>query len=279
MAKILIVGLGDIGTRLAATLLAQGHQVHGLRRSAVAVPGVQLLQADVTRPETLVLPPGLDYMYVILTPGEYSDESYRRTYVEGLGNLLAALGGQALRRLFFVSSTAVYAQDNGEWVDENSPAEPIEHNGKRLLEAENLLRASPFKTTTLRFAGIYGPGRLRLLKWVQSGKPVVAEPPQWSNRIHIEDCVGLLAFLLEKDAAGVALDEIYIGVDNEPVPQHVVLDWIAQQLGLPPVPHAVGTGTAQNKRLSNQRSRALGFDYRYADFTGGYSAVLAGAAS
>jgi len=68
MAKILIVGLGDIGSRLAAALLALGHEVHGLRRSPVPVPGVRLIQADVMQCDSLTLPAGLDYVYVILTP-------------------------------------------------------------------------------------------------------------------------------------------------------------------------------------------------------------------
>jgi len=275
MAKILIVGLGDIGSRLATILVGQGHEVHGLRRRPEPVPGVRLLQADVMRPATLTLPAGLDYVYVILTPGEYSDEGYRRTYVEGLANVLGALRGQALKRVFFVSSTAVYAQDRGEWVDENSPAEPEDYNGRRLLEAEQLLRASGFASTAVRLAGIYGPGRLRLLNWVRAGRAVVAEPPQWTNRIHVEDCVGLLAFLLEKDSAGVTLDNIYIGVDSEPVPQHVVLDWLAGRMGLPAVPRISAESEGQNKRLSNSRSRRLGYAYVYGDYAAGYGQVLA----
>lgn len=274
MAKILIAGLGDIGGRLATTLAAQGHEVHGLRRQPEPLPGVRLLQADVTQPATLALPAGLDYVYIILTPGEYSDEGYRRTYVEGLRNVMDALGGQVLKRIFFVSSTAVYAQDRGEWVDESSPTDPMDFNGRRLLEAEQLLRRAGFTNTSVRFAGIYGPGRLRLLNWVRAGRPVVAEPPQWTNRIHSDDCVGLLAFLLERDSAGVALDDIYIGVDNEPVPQHVVLHWLAGRMGLPPVPSISADAEGQNKRLSNARSRRLGYGYVYGDYLAGYGSML-----
>jgi nucleoside-diphosphate-sugar epimerase len=274
MAKVLIVGVGDIGTRLALTLQGQGHEVHGLRRSAAEVPGVQMQQADVTDP-ALHLPAGLDYVYVILTPAESGDEGYRRIFVEGLGNILVALKGQAPRRIFFVSSTAVYAQDNGEWVDESSPTEPTKYNGIRLLEAERLLRASGFANTTVRFAGIYGPDRLRLINWVKSGKPVVADPPQWTNRIHIEDCVGLLAFLLARDSEGVALEEIYIGVDDEPVPMHVVLDWVADHCNLAHVPHGTATASSQNKRLKNTRVSRAGFVFSCPNFRKGYLAVLA----
>jgi nucleoside-diphosphate-sugar epimerase len=274
MAKILIVGLGDIGSRLAITLRDQGHEVHGLRRSTSALPGIRTHQADVTQPATLVLPMGLDYVYIILTPGESSDEGYRRIFIEGLGNVLAALQGQAIKRIFFVSSTAVYAQDQGEWVDESSPTEPTAYNGIRLLEAERLLRASAFTSTTVRFAGIYGPGRLRLINWVKSGKPVVAEPPQWTNRIHSDDCVGLLAFLLAKDAEGVALEEIYIGVDDEPVPLHVVLDWIADKLS---TEHAVRINTptiGRGKRIRSSSVLILLYQRNFQNFRHGYGNMI-----
>ena len=75
----------------------------------------------------------------------------------------------------------------------------------------------------------------------------------------------------------MTLDAIYVGVDDTPVPQHVVLDWIAAKNGLPPVPH-IAEGVGQNKRLSNQRSRHLGYAYKYPDFMAGYGAVLAAAA-
>lgn len=285
MAKILIVGLGDIGTRLAAALLAEnagheaahaaGHEVWGLRRSAVAVPGVRLIQADVTRPETLgALPRGVDYVYVILTPGESSDEAYRRTYVEGVTQLLTNLDSSCLKRLFFVSSTSVYGQDGGEWVDESSPAEAGGFSGQRLREAENLIRNQKFASTVVRFAGIYGPGRLRLLRWVETGRPVQAQPPAWTNRVHIVDCVRFLAFLLARDVQNLPVEGMYVVADDMPVPQHEVLDWLAAELGLPPVPREGAPGTSQNKRLSNALSKKSGFVYIHPDFRSGYRAVI-----
>lgn len=274
MAKILIVGLGDMGSRLALRLAALGHEVHGLRRSAASLPGVFTHQGDVTEPASLRLPLALDYVFVILTPGESSDEAYRRTFVDGLGNVLAALDGQGLKRLFFVSSTGVYGQEDGAWVDEASVAEAGGFSGRRLLEAEKLLVLQNVPYTVLRFAGIYGPGRLRLLRWVQEGRPVQAEPPSWTNRIHIEDCVGLLAFLLARDMQGERLDTLYIGVDDEPVAQHDVLDWLAGILGLPPVQHERRPGAPQNKRLCNRRSRELGYRYSYPGFREGYGVVI-----
>ncbi|MDF2446772.1 MAG: Ketopantoate reductase ApbA/PanE domain protein [Moraxellaceae bacterium] len=277
MAKILIIGCGDVGGRLAVQLAAAGHEVHGLRRSAVALPGVLPLQGDVTVPASLQFPHGLDYVFVLLAPGASGVDAYRRVYYEGTRNVLAALQGQGLRRVFWISSSSVYAQDDGSWVDETSPVTGAGDTAKVLLESEALARDSGWPATVVRFAGIYGPGRLRLLRWVESGRAVQAAPPAWSNRIHSEDGAGLLAYLMAQDLAGTALDTLYLGTDCEPSPQHEVLDWIAAQRGLPPVAHETKPGAGSNKRLSNRRLLTLGYRFRFPDYRAGYADVLAAA--
>lgn len=275
MAKILIVGCGDVGGRLATALAAAGHEVQGLRRRPVALPGVQMLTGDVTRAETLRFPDALDYVFVLLAPGEPGEAAYRRVYLEGTRHVLAALAGQTLRRLFWISSSSVYGQDDGSRVDEASPARPSGATAQVLLESETLAQTAPWPTTIVRLAGIYGPGRLRLLRWVESGRAVQVTPPAWSNRIHSADAAGLLAFLLAQDAAGVPLESLYLGVDGCPVPQHEVLDWLADRRGLPRVPHEARPGAGANKRLSNARLVALGYRFRFPDYRAGYEDVLA----
>lgn len=287
MAKILIVGCGDVGGRLAVELARAGHEVFGLRRSAFVLPGIAALIGDVTVPGSLRCPAGLDYVFVLLAPGRATavagsesgasgggEAAYRRVYVEGTRHVLEALEGQALKRVFWISSSSVYGQDDGSVVDEASATEPESATARVLLESEALVRASAWPATVVRFAGIYGPRRLRLLRWVESERPVQATPPQWTNRIHVDDCAGLLAFLLAQDAAGVALADTYIGSDDVPVPQHEVLDWLADRLQLPHVPHVDVPGAGQNKRLDNSRIRALGYRFRFPDYRSGYAAVL-----
>lgn len=276
MAKVLIIGCGDVGSRLALELATVGHEVHGLRRSAFSLPDVTALRGDVTDPGTLHFPDQLDYAFVLLAPGESGEAAYRRVYYEGTRHVLAALAGQGLRRLFWISSSGVYGQDDGSLVDEASPAVPASATARVLLESEALARASGWPATIVRLSGIYGSGRLRLVKWVQSGRPVQAEPPAWTNRIHAADAAGLLAFLLQQDRAGAALADMYLGSDSAPAPQHEVLDWLADRLRLPRVPHEARPGAGQNKRLSNARLLELGYTLRYPDYRAGYAEVLAG---
>lgn len=277
MAKVLIVGCGDVGGRLALELAAAGHEVHGLRRSAFALPGVNALAGDVTAPGTLCFPQGLDYVFILLAPGESGEAAYRRVYYDGTRHVLAALAGQSLRRLFWISSSSVYGQDDGSVVDEASPTVPGSATARVLLESEDVARASGWPATVVRLSGIYGSGRLRLVNWVESGRPVQEEPPAWTNRIHAADAAGLLSFLLARDLEGVALADTYLGSDNEPAPQHEVLDWLADRLQRPRVPHESRPGAGQNKRLSNRRLRALGYSLRYPEYRVGYAEVLAAA--
>src|SRR5262249_24372667 len=148
--------------------------------------GVVGIRADLTDIDALRgLPPRLDNVFYTASADAMDDRSYRSAYVDGLRYLLAALEGHTIRRIVFTSSTGVYAQSRGEWVDEDSPAEPTAFSGKRLLEAERLLRLARFPTTVVRFAGIYGPGRARLVERVRQGNAAIpAGGPVYANRIH-----------------------------------------------------------------------------------------------
>lgn len=274
MAKVLIAGCGDVGSRLARRLVEAGHEVIGLRRSPFSLPGVTALQADLTQPATLQLPTGLDAVFVILTPDGHDADAYRRTYLDGTRHLLAALAGQSLRHIFWVSSTSVYGQDDGSVVDENSPAEPVTATARVLLQSEQLVQAGPWPSTIVRCSGLYGPGRYRLLRWVEAARPVVAEPPQWTNRLHVDDAAAMLAFLFVRRLAGETIDPLYIATDRQPVPQHVVLDWLADAMGRPRVAHEAKPGAGANKRLSSARLAEQGYPWLYPDFQSGYRTVM-----
>jgi nucleoside-diphosphate-sugar epimerase len=281
MANILIAGCGYVGTVLGLRLAAAGHVVWGLRRSADGPPsGIRYVAADLTAPETLQkLPPELDAVFFTAAPNGSDDAAYRAIYVDGLRYLLEALmrQGQSPRRVLFTSSTAVYAQSAGEWVDETSPTEPRHFSGRRVLEGEKFLLNGPFPATVIRFGGIYGPGRTSLIERVRQGLATCrAEPPLYTNRIHRNDCAGALQHLMTVSKP----EAIYLGVDHEPADQCDVLRWLAAQLGAPSprVDASPGADTRRhrtNKRCRNAKLMASGYVFHYPTFREGYAALLA----
>lgn len=276
MSRILIAGCGDLGTVLGLRLAGAGHAVWGLRRQPQCLPGpLQRIAADLAEPATLGdLPRDLDAVYYTAAASDFSEAAYREAYVTGVENLLAALAAQGgPGRMIFVSSTGVYAQAAGERVDEDSPSEPRYFSGRALLAGERRVLAAPCTAVVLRLAGIYGPGRERLIRQVRAGEPCAAEPPVYTNRIHRDDCAGVLAHLLDLDHPG----SIYLGVDHVPAPQCEVMDWIAGRLGLPPPPRLpAGGGSPRrgSKRCSNRRLLASGYRFRYPSYREGYAALL-----
>ena len=117
---------------------------------------------------------------------------------------------QQPRRLLFVSSTGVYAQRDGEWIDEDSPTEPTGFTGQVMLEAEQLPSAAACRPPACAWAGCTTRVALAA-EPVRAGLRVERDPPQYSNRIHRDDAAALLAFLLQADASGTALQPCYTG--------------------------------------------------------------------
>ncbi|GAB4171524.1 MAG: SDR family oxidoreductase [Wenzhouxiangellaceae bacterium] len=264
--RLLIAGCGDLGIRLAARL--QGWEVHGLRRRAADLPAsVNPVAADLSDPASLAAAAGhWDAVVYSATPDAFEAGAYRRTYVDGLRNLLDRV---TTDRLWFISSTAVYAQDQGEWVDEHSPTEPTRFNGRILLEAEQIARAAG--GGCVRFSGIYGPGRTRLIDRLRSG-PVACklDPPQWTNRIHIEDCAAVLAHLLET----AQMRSVHVASDPAPAPRWEVLSWLAGRLGVPGPVAAHDSDHGQGKRVRSRYLHETGYRFIYPDYRAGYTEIM-----
>lgn len=277
-SKILIVGCGDIGITLGLRLVDTGNEVWGLRRSTELPAPLKTIAADVSDPETLgvLIEQPFDYVVVILTPDSASDEAYKSVYVDGLRNVLAQLKqASPIKRLLFVSSTSVYHQSNGEWVDENSVTQPEKFSGKRLREAELLLASSGVNYSVIRFAGIYGPGRRRLLDQVRAGVGCAKTPVSYTNRIHRDDCVGFLQHLLTLCQRGKEIESMYIGVDCAPVAMWDVRCWLAREMNVDlDSSKATLARRGNSKRCSNRRLLASGYQLLYPNYKLGYSDLL-----
>jgi nucleoside-diphosphate-sugar epimerase len=275
VANVLIAGCGYVGTALGLELSRCGDRVWGLRRDASQLPaGLQAVSADLSNPDTLqVLPRALDYLVYCAGADEASDAAYERVYVSGLRNVLGALAGTGLSHVFFTSSTAVYGQAAGEWVDESSETTPSHFSGARLLQAERLLLEHEVPATILRCSGIYGPGRTRLIDNVRAGSALPSQ--RFTNRIHRDDVAGAIAHLLRQTDPPPLL----LLSDDVPAPDTEVIGFLAQLLGVPaPAPGSASSsapGRGGHKRCRNARLRATGYQLHYPSYREGYTAMLA----
>ena len=276
MARILIAGCGDVGTVLGLQLVQAEHQVFGVRRNAHLLPAaITPIAADITISEELCdLPEDLDFVFFTAAPDSSTEEAYESTYLVGISNLLDSLRDQSVSRVFFTSSTSVYAQSNGEWLDEESPAEPTNFRGRIILKAEQLLLGGPFPVTVMRAGGIYRPGSLRLLESVRSGQAVsIQGPPIYTNRIHLEDVAGALAHLMKLESP----ETLYLGVDSDPCDLREIVRWMAARIGVaPPTESNFERRHLSSKRCSNKRLRASGYAFKYPTYREGYEAILTG---
>ncbi|MGR6871864.1 SDR family NAD(P)-dependent oxidoreductase [Pseudomonas sp. HK3] len=215
-------------------------------------------------------------MYSIASP-EFSEEGYDKYYVHGLVHILALLKQQHAqpKRVIFVSSTSVYSQHDGSWVDELTEATPTAFAGRKMLEAESKLQGSDYSHTLVRFSGIYGPGRTRLINQAKGGSHCEPEPDLWTNRIHRDDCIGVLEFIIEQDIAGKPLDELYIGTDSVPTTFFEILEWLKDRISDVEPDHDVPEATRRgNKRLSNKRLLKAGYQFKYEYYQKGYEEIL-----
>ena len=275
--RVLLAGCGDLGLRTARLLRARGHAVFALRRHPPPAcgDGIHWLAGDLAAPATLKgLPEGITRLAYLPAPGARTRTAYESLFPAGLRGLLQRLDRASLARVLFVSSSAVYGDHRGGWVDEDTPADPPGFNGQVLLDAERWLAAADVPATVLRLAGLYGPGRLQLVDRLRAGRVAVPrDRPHWANRIHVDDAAAAVAHLL----CLPCVRPLYLGVDDTPLPLDVLYDHLAALAGAPRPAQGVPPAGVGSKRLSNARLRASGFVPAWPDARLGYAALLAAA--
>jgi nucleoside-diphosphate-sugar epimerase len=286
--RVLILGCGYVGLSLGRRLRAAGHEVVGARRSdsglaEVREAGLEAARLDLTHPEELdALGGAFDAVINTVSSSRGGAAVYRQVYLEGMRHLVAWSRSRSLKKLIYTSSTSVYGQTDGGWVDEASPAETVGETGRLLIDTEReLLRAhgeAGVPGVVLRVAGIYGPGRGHLFQQFVRGEARLESGNRWINMVHLEDVAGAIATVLDRGRAG----EIYNVADDEPVTQRDFLRHFADSLDrpLPPVaepsaaPGARKRGTT-NKRVSNRKLRdQLGWAPIFPSHREGYAAAI-----
>lgn len=271
MADKLVIGCGYLGRRIAACWRAEGHRVFATTRSPTHADewralGLEPVVSDVLDPGSLAALPGVESVAYCVALDRTAAVSMRQVYVDGLANVLDALKEPA-RRFLYVSSTSVYGQTGGEEVDETARTEPLEESGKVVLEAERLLQSRLPSAIILRFAGIYGPGRLMRTRAIQTGEPIVGDADKWLNLIHVDD--GAAAVLAADLRA--PLGSVYNVSDGTPVRRRVFYARVAELLGKPPPqfvlpppgaplpPHERGDRRIVSRRLREELEVTLRF--------------------
>lgn len=276
--KVLLAGYGDLARRLTPFLLEDRWQVAGLRRNPAGEgEPIPIRPGDCSDPGVLHRAlADTDIAVFTLTPDAFTEQAYRSTYpatAKALAGLIQS-GKVQTRYIVWVSSTSVYGQGQGEWVDEETVPRPTGFPGRILLEAEEVIRQLPVPVTVVRFSGIYGPGRDRLLEIVRGGRIAPPLPRVWTNRIHSDDCAGVLNHLLLRFRIGLTNPTLLLATDCCPVTAHEVQAWLAGQMSIAAVPGAAADIVRGNRRCSNSRLLATGYEFRYPDYASGYRRLL-----
>ncbi len=299
--RVLIVGCGYVGLAAGAELVRQGHQVWGLRRTnqanaELSAVGVVPLRADITKPEALAkLRPCYDWVLHCVSASGGGPREYEQIYLQGTGHLLDWLSQAPPARLVYTSSTSVYRQTDGSTVDETSATQPQTPTGRVLVETEKLLfqrsQQISLAPVVLRVAGIYGPGRAYWLDQFLTGTPKLdGDGSRILNMIHRDDVAGAAIAILARGDPG----KIYNAVDDQPVTQLELFEWLAHRLPRPlaapgpVVPTAFGfpSGAPRplaaaakrgltSKKVSNRRlKQELGYQFRFPTFRHGFEQIL-----
>jgi len=286
---MLIIGCGYVGQPFARHWLKHHGAVEALTRSAdraelLRAIGVTPRMGDVTDPESLEGLAAEDGRVLFSVGYDRSAApALEEVYVEGLRHALDALHRSgSLQRLVYLSSTGVYGPNHGDWVDEQSPCEPLRAGGKVCLQAERLLQQHPAtadRHVVLRLAGIYGPGRVPRLELIRAGKPIPAPNDTWLNLIHVDDIVEIAALAFSAAAA----PNCYCVSDGQPIRRHDYYRLIAELAGAPPpqleaaaADSPAAARAAADKRISNRKLLGeLPVRLRHPDCRSGLAAILA----
>ena len=285
--RVVILGCGYIGIELGRQLTAAGHEVIGVRRSdsgcqAIEDAGFRSHQADLTESDDVADLPDADWVVFAASSGGRGADAAREIYVDALGDAIESYGRRESPpdRVVYTSSTGVYGDHDGGWVDEETPLEPTTTKTEVLVEAERIARERAadygIDGTVARFSGLYGPDRYRLNRYIEG--PVTEG---YLNMVHRADAAGAVGFLLTENRAR---DEVVLVTDDEPADKWEFADWLADQCGVDePTKQTKDERLAEDglsaaarrrietsKRCANDHLRELGYAFTYPTYREGY---------
>lgn len=283
----LIFGCGYLGLRVARLWRDRGEEVYAVTRhtakgETLRQMGIRPLVDNLLqfRGPSEGWPARIDTVLFAVGYDRDSTATIGDVYVRGLANVLAALPAD-VGRIIYISSTGVYGDAAGDWVDEETPCHPTRPGGKASLTAEERLLAHPLgaRSVILRLAGLYGPGRIPRAGELLAGQPIDAPATGHLNLIHVDDAAAIV-LLAEAKAP---LPRTYVVSDGQPVVREAYYQELARLLNAPPprfVPPDPNSSAAQraaaDKRVSNRRLiRELAPRFRYPSYREGLAAMVA----
>jgi nucleoside-diphosphate-sugar epimerase len=260
---VLIAGAGALGSLVAQNAAMRGHEVIAIRRQPpVSTDGIRWFPADLVSGTGLAqVPHSPDVLLYCVTPDARTLQAYQRAYVSGLRRTLDALQP---RRLILASSTSVYGNAFGAWVNETSEVSPATPMAEALLTGEQEVRSHP-TSCIVRFTELYGPGRTRALRRAMSG----ADGRRcWTNRIRVEDAASAISHLIEVFPS----ERLFLASDDLPVTENALFIWLRDPKRL--VPASIGLDLRCGKRVCNRGLRATGWSPQYPDYRKGHEDLI-----
>ncbi|MGV6826583.1 MAG: SDR family oxidoreductase [bacterium] len=284
MSTTLIAGCGYVGKRLAKAIQPKNPVVGLVRSNQSAAQlknqGIEALTCNLDDDRSCKLPDDIGQVYYLAPPPAEGNQDPR------IARFLELLPRTRPGRLLYLSTTGVYGNCNGNWVNENTPLQPTVPRAQRRVDAERTVlsfaEASGWKVVILRVAGIYGPGKLPVARLQNALPMIAAKQAPWTNRIHVDDLVQTCRAAME-----VAPDRaVYNVSDGQPGNMREYFDAVADHLGLPRAPvidldqagselsAGMRSYLAESRRIDNSLMLAsLGITLKYPSLAAGLAAI------
>ena len=294
MSKVFIFGCGYLGMRLADTLIAAGHEVGALTKNetfaeVLKARGITEVIVDRLESDSWHSLVGNDYTKIINCVSSAGNglSGYESSYYEGQASIIQWAKSHSIETFVYTSSTSVYPENSGSWVSEDSLKEDSVHSdtAQVLRRSENLIESNQSHFDNyfiLRLSGIYGPERHYLLNQIQSSNAIAGSGDYFMNMIHVDDIVSAIIGLI--DVKSNIPSGIYNLSDDMPTKKEVVVEWLANELGIA-VPtfdkdlvtqrNASRKTRTKNRRIANTKIKeAMGLVLKYPSYKEGYTQII-----
>lgn len=254
--RILFIGYGKTSRHVAKQLFADGHEIVAVSRSSVTDSSIQHLQQNIHQLDLSTIT-AIDCVYILLSPDQRDVQAYQQTYVQSITPVVKALKNHPIQRVILVSSTRVYAEDTGQWVDDDTVTQATDEYAQVLDAMEQKWRQCyAEKLVIVRPSGIYTGESMYMARLAHN--TTIYPHVHYANRIHQQDLVHFLVML----ATLTQPQASYIVSNLEPLALHSMILALQRQLGLAQL-SLENSEKMTGKRLDPKHLREMGFVWQY----------------